>query len=514
MSRSLTSKPQPGVSALFSCSGLRSGACAAVLGLLFTLPVTSPAALLPASADLASVQAAAASQPQQNPSPATHSSTSTAAQASADSSSSELFSIENKIEAKDLDRARPLLEEYLRQHPEDARARFDLGFLEEAAGQDGPAAGSYRKAIAQSPNQFESRLALGLLLSRQGKLEEAREELEQATALSSFAPTPEAAAEAFRGLARVDRTANPAAARQALLAALKISAETSEDLLLTAQIAEASDDPDTAEEAYRRLLSQSGEPPKNGTVDEQGMAAQGMKDEAGGEGTVKDQFAEEAASGLAQILLDRNQYVDAEAVLGGALARAPEDPTLNAQWAAVLIGEGKKDESLAPLEKLHQREPGNDAVNQMLADAYVQAGHPERADPIYSSMAQSRPGDPAVLDAQAKNLILEEQYGRAQQILERAVKLNAADAEAWSELALAASRQSEYSTALQALSMRAKYLPETAASYFLWATAYDKLHDYQEARQAYHHFLSVAAGKFPAQEQQARERLGALSRNK
>ncbi len=68
---------------------------------------------------------------------------------------------ESKMEQRDFDGARPLLEKYLKQHPGDARALFDLGYLEDAAGNQGPAAADYRKAIAADPKQFEAHLALG-----------------------------------------------------------------------------------------------------------------------------------------------------------------------------------------------------------------------------------------------------------------------------------------------------------------------------------------------------------------
>jgi hypothetical protein len=55
--------------------------------------------------------------------------------------------------------------------------------------------------------------------------------------------------------------------------------------------------------------------------------------------------------------------------------------------------------------------------------------------------------------------------------------------------------------------MRSKYLPELPSTYFLWATAYDTLHDKPQAEAYYHHFLDAAAGKMPNQESQARQRL-------
>ena len=80
-------------------------------------------------------------------------------------------------------------------------------------------------------------------------------------------------------------------------------------------------------------------------------------------------------------------------------------------------------------------------------------------------------------------------------------------ADGWSGLAFAASRTDQPSITLHALTMRSKFLPEVPATYFLWATAYDTLHQRAAAATYYHHFLDAAAGKFPDQEWQARQRL-------
>jgi hypothetical protein len=58
--------------------------------------------------------------------------------------------------------------------------------------------------------------------------------------------------------------------------------------------------------------------------------------------------------------------------------------------------------------------------------------------------------------------------------------------------------------------MRSKYLPEVPSTYFLWAITYDSLHQTKAAATYYHHFLDSAAGKYPDQEWQARQRLKVL----
>ncbi len=79
--------------------------------------------------------------------------------------------------------------------------------------------------------------------------------MQQATLLTPEPPNPAAQAEAFRTLAELDRSSDPPAARDALVAALRLSPETPADLLLTAQIAEANDDTELAQTAYQRLLA-------------------------------------------------------------------------------------------------------------------------------------------------------------------------------------------------------------------------------------------------------------------
>lgn len=405
---------------------------------------------------------------------------------SAAAAAAELDAAETKIEQRDFSGAKPLVEKYLQAHPNAARALFDLGYVAQAENRVEEAVEDYRKAIAADPKQFESRLALGLILAQQGKTDEARQQLRQATQLTPATPNVASQAHAFRALAELDLESDPAEAKQALLSALKITPETPHDLLLTAQIAEANGDDDTAEVAYHRLLA----------------------------GHPAPELASPANSGLAHLLLKQKRYGDAETLLKSALSQAPDDPALNAQLATALIAENKNDEALPVLEKLRQMEPGNASVDQMLVDAYTAVGQPEKAGPIYAEMAKANPGNPDILVAMGRNLIREGRYLEAQQAFEQAVKLKPDDGEAWAGLAFAAVQNQRYPVALNALSMRAKYLPETPASYFLWAISYDNVHQIRSAEEYYRKFLAADGGKLPDQEWQARQRLALLGRSR
>ena len=63
---------------------------------------------------------------------------------------------------------------------------------------------------------------------------------------------------------------------------------------------------------------------------------------------------------------------------------------------------------------------------------------------------------------------------------------------------------------MQALTARATVLPNSAASLFLEAIAHDALHQNKDASRAYKAFLTMAGGKLPDEEFQARHRLVAL----
>jgi tetratricopeptide (TPR) repeat protein len=386
------------------------------------------------------------------------------------------------MEQHDYPAARALLQKYLATHPADARALFDLGYVEDATDHEDAAAAAYRKALAADPKQFESHLALGLLLAHRNLLHDAQEQLKLATESTPDPPNPAAQAQAFRTLAQLERSTDPAAARDALMSAMRLSPETPADLLLTAQIAEANDDTEVARSAYQRLLDSHPKP----------------------------DLVAQANAGLAQLLLKEKKFAEAEPLLRSALDRDPRDAGLTAQLATALLGQGKNDEALPVIESLRALEPDNPAVDQMLADAYVQAGHPEKADPVYARMARAHPENEDILAEQGENLIREKRYPEAQQVLEKAVHLKANDGDAWGALAFAYSENKQYEAALQALSTRAKYLGETPASYFLWATTYDNLHQQRQAKEYYQKFLAIADGKFPDQEWQARHRLVAL----
>jgi predicted Zn-dependent protease len=209
---------------------------------------------------------------------------------------------------------------------------------------------------------------------------------------------------------------------------------------------------------------------------------------------------------LAHLLMARKQYPEAETLLRAALAKSPDDPTLNAQLATVLAAQDKA-EALPLLEKLHTAHPQDAAITRMLADVEAQAGDAASSDKLYIVLLASQPDNIDLLVAHGQNLIRQLKYAQALGVFDKATRIDPGDGDGWSGLAFAASKTGQPAVALHALTMRSKFLPEVPSTYFLWATSYDTIHDKGNAISYYRQFLASANGKFPDQEWQAKQRL-------
>jgi tetratricopeptide (TPR) repeat protein len=406
----------------------------------------------------------------------------TTGEPSATAVAAEVADAEDSIAKSDWKTAASKLDSWLAKNPADARALFDAGYVADAQNRPADAEGFYRRAIGADPKSFEAHLSLGLLLARLGKPEDARPELALATTLDPGDAGAAVKARAWRALARIDQADHPEEASIDLLEALKLSAETTDDTLLAANIADQSGEYDAAEKAYRRVLA-------------------------------NDPNSAAATTGLAHVLIARKQYPEAETLLRGALDKAPGDPTFTAQLAAVLAAQDKA-EALPLIQKLHDAHPKDAAITRMLAAVLADAGDYAGSDHYYAELLAATPSDPVLLLGHGQNLIRQLRYAEAFAVFTKATEIDPAIADAWSGLAFSASRTNQPSITLHALTMRSKFLPEVPSTYFLWATAYDSLHQNTEAAAYYHHFLDASAGKFPDQEWQARQRIKLIEQKK
>ena len=395
----------------------------------------------------------------------------------------EILAAESAIAAADWKTAETSLNLWLASHPTDPRALFDAGYTADAQNRPDDAEKLYRRALDADPKSFEAHVSLGLLLARQGNTDDARPELALATQLDP--PTdqgqagPAAKARAYRALARIDKTDNPEDASDELLEALKLSPETPADTLLAAAIADQAGEFPAAEAAYRRVLTNT---PNSAP----------------------------AHAGLAHVLIAEKQYPDAETHLRAALKSSPDDPVLNAELAVVLVAQDKA-EAIPVLQKLHDAHPKNTDITRMLASVLSDSGDYSGSDHYYLQVLAATPSDAAALIGHGQNLIRILRFPDAFAAFDKATQIDPSNPDGWSGLAFAASKTSHPDVALHALTMRSKYLPEVPSTYFLWAISYDSLHKNSEAAAYYQHFLDAAAGKYPDQEWQARQRLKLLT---
>jgi tetratricopeptide (TPR) repeat protein len=403
-----------------------------------------------------------------------------------DAASARIQEAETALEHQDYKDASAKLKVLAAELPKDAHVLYDLGFAEERNGEEDAASQAYANAIAADATLGEPRVALGLLDARAGRLEKAHQELQDAAALTSAAP--ELRGRALRALASMDESSHPDAARDELLAAVKLTGEASSDTLATADLAAHAGDNDDAETEFRRAIA----------ADPQNI---------------------DAVAGLAHVLVQEKKSEEAETVLTSALKAHPNDPRLVSQLASVYVSEDKAQQAIPLVEQMRAADPqlaADDSTTRLLARLYGMNGQFEDSEKIYKTLVDRNPKDPSLLDDLADAFIQQQHYPEAQILLEKAVGMrsNFATPEDWGEaaghLAFAASRNHDPHVTLQALTARATVLPNSPSSLFLEATAHDTLHESKEAARAYRAFLTAANGKFPDQEFQARHRLIAL----
>lgn len=406
-----------------------------------------------------------------------------------DAAAAQIREAESALEQQDYKAAEAKLKALIAAsaaNAKDGRILYDLGFAEERNGEEAEAAVAYKGSIAAIPEFAEPRIALGLLDARAGRLEAAHTELLEAAKLQTAAP--ELRGRALRALAQMDERAQPEAAREELLAALKLTPETPDDVLMGAELAERAGDTADAEKAYRRALAS-----QPGDV--------------------------EASAGLVHVLQQQKKFPEADEVIADALKDHPDDLRLVAQAASLYAAEGKADAAIPMLLGLRAKDAAlasDPKTTRLLAQLYTVSGDDASAEKLYAQLLVSEPNDPSLLDDLGSAQVKLAQYPAAQATLTKAAAMRDAfhDDAAWGEteshLAFAASKNKDPKTCLAALAARATVLPNSASSLFLEATAHDTLHQFKDAARAYKAFLVMANGKFPDQEFEARHRLIAL----
>jgi predicted Zn-dependent protease len=148
----------------------------------------------------------------------------------------------------------------------------------------------------------------------------------------------------------------------------------------------------------------------------------------------------------------------------------------------------------------------------MLAAVLADAGDFAGSDQLLLHLLATSPDDPELLVSHAQNLVRQGEFDQAYAVFGKVTQIDPANVDGWSGLAFTASKTGHPDVTVHALAMRSRYLPENSSTLFLWATAYDSLHQKTQAAAYYHRFLDASAGKLPNQEWQARQRLQVLEK--
>jgi len=394
----------------------------------------------------------------------------------------ELHQAEAAIEQRDYAKAEPLLQRVVQANPKNYVAWFDLGFTYNAMGRVDDSIHAYQQSVDAKPDVFESNLNLGLMMAKNNK-PGAEVPLRAATKLKPADHPQEALARAWITLGHVLEGTNSEEALAAFQQASTLQPKDPEPYLSAGAILEKQNQFAEAEKEYKQALAANPSTP-------------------------------DALVGLANIYMRGRRFPEAEEYLRKVADDRPQDPVPRQQLGRVFAADGKYDDAIAQLQMAQKLVPADASVQHDLADVYFSAGKYAEAEPLYRSLLAQSPNSPELHHSLAQALIKQKKSPEAQQEFLAALKLKPDWGEVYGELAFAASENKNYPLTIKALDVRAKYLAEIPVTYFLRATAYDHLRDYQQASANYHLFLQVANGKYPDQEWQARHRLIAIEPKK
>jgi predicted Zn-dependent protease len=361
-----------------------------------------------------------------------------------------------------------------------AQAWFDLGFAKSRLGKPPEAVTAYGKAVELSPKWFEAQQNLGFALARVPDRAAAATALRIAVTLKPTTGGQQALTEVWLALAEVTEDSQPQESMAAYQKAAELDPLNSRALFGSARLAEKSGNLSMAEQQYLKLA----EPGDTGAIER-----------------------------LIEFYMRQKRYADAETWLHKYTTANPtKSYKAQIMLATLLTNEGKTQEAIAVIEPLYQS--NHDIwLERGLAHLYVEAKQYDSAAKLLPGLVAREPNNPQFHFDYGSVLLHQHKYPEAQEELEKALQLKPSLDEAYFDLAYAAQQNKNYQMTIRVLDARAKVQPETPATYFLRATAYDSLKMYKPAAENYKLFLTVAGGKFPDQEFQARHRLKAILPN-
>ncbi len=385
---------------------------------------------------------------------------------------------ETDIDKQDWASAESLLKDATTKDPKDYRAWFDLGYVYTAQDKTQEAAEAYRHSVDAKPDVFESNLNLGISLGKLGNPEAAKY-LSAATTLKPTSHPDEGYFRAWLSLGHVLGAQHPADAAKAFEQAAHFKPKDPEPHLSAAQMFEAASDGDDAEREYKAALA-------------------------------LDATSKDAITGLANLDLKAKRLPESETMLRKVIAGDPQNANAQLQLARVLAAENKDDDASQQYDVALKLLPNDREAQRSAAEFYLASKKYDKAASAFAGLVQQSPNDAALHQLYGNSLLRLHKNAESEQQQLLAIKLNPKMGEAYHDLAFAAAENKDYGLSLKALDARAQFYPEDESTYFLRATNYDNLRNVKQAVAFYKQFLSVADGKHPDQEWQARHRLIAL----
>ena len=394
----------------------------------------------------------------------------------------EIAKAEEAIQKNDFASAQSLLKKALDKDPKSYLAWFDLGFVENKLGHADDSIHAYRQSVAAKSDVFESNLNLGLMLARSNNLD-AERYLRAATQLKPADHVEEGQARAWLSLGHLLENHKPDEALDAYQKAAALTPKDPEPHISAGLLNERKKNYSKAEAEYKQVLA-------------------------------LDPQSNEAVMGLTNLYMRSGRSAEAEPLLRQLSAQRPDDAGLHLQLGRVLATKGDKDGAISEIQTALKVSPSDTEAQRDLADLLVQSGKFDDAAKIYHDLSAKQPNDPDLHKSLGEMLLKQKRFPEAQEEFFTAVKLKPDFGPAWGSLAIAANENQNYQLAIKAIDMRGQFMAETPVSYFLRATAYDHLRDFQQASKYYHLFLENAKGQYPDQEWQARHRLIAIEPKK
>ena len=386
-----------------------------------------------------------------------------------------LAKAEEAIEKEDFATAARLLDEYLAQKPDDARAHFQLGYACTALQQNEKAKTHYQRAVELDPKLAAGHLNLGLVLLEQSP-REAVAPLRRAVEL-----LPDQARPRYLLGQALERSEQLEEAVKAYTDAGKIEPGSFDIALALGRVSLAQKDYGEAEASYRKALK-------------------------------LQPAAALARLGLAESLLAQNKAELALTEYSAYLAAKPDDADVRLQVASLCADLGRFEAALAELQRLEDMQQRLPQVHRMRALIHQRQNRVADAAKDLEGAVVLEPRD-WELRAQRGRLLLElRDFPAAEAELRTALQLKPDAIDPLRDLVATFYLAENYPSALQALDQLAKRESLSPGSWFIRATCYDKMRMLAEARAAYQKFIELDQGKSEKQDFQARQRIKTLTR--